>query len=188
MPEKLTSHLQRNIAALPASPRVDPLPDGTFSLVIPRLSARQRLGLRCAEGKLTVLLPVLEFKRLAAQRRPTFRLLNGREISNLTKLVRYLGVRFGFSRATIWNWLGRYAKSGYVGLARSRRSDRGTSRFFKRYVALAAFVQQLVREQRRSILATHGLVCAECQRLGISPPAYSTLAQFLKLHADAEAV
>jgi hypothetical protein len=127
-----------------------------------------------------ILLPLLEFKRLASQRRPIFRVPNGREVASLTQLVAYLANRFAVGRASIWHWQSRYLQFGYAGLARSRRSDRGVSRFFKRHLALAIFVEEIVGRQQLSIVALHATVCAECERNGSAAPSYSTLNSYVK--------
>jgi hypothetical protein len=145
-----------------------------------------------AADRLEILRPLDDFIR---RKLSSFKTLDGREITNSDELAAYLGSSIGKSGRTIWRWYqaftqGKKTKSGIIqgvaALAKTARSDEGTSRFFERFPKAAQLIEAKYLHERLSIEACYYALKREWGKPGVpynhgsEPPSYSTVAYYLK--------
>lgn len=84
-------------------------------------------------------------------------------------------------------WI-RYRHSGPESLARRKRSDKGSSRFFSQYPGAALFALSLIVQPGATFSSVHREIAQNAEALGIpleSIPSYETVRQWLKSkHTD----
>jgi transposase len=131
--------------------------------------------------RLLAILPLLDFREYRARHgvRPMVRAPNGEIISTMDSLAAYVAAREGVSTKTIYRWYGRFLKRGYAGLARTPRSDRGVSRFFRAHPEAANVLRKCAR-QKLSTTAAWKLICEELVKGGIKAPIYNTVRRSLE--------
>lgn len=84
------------------------------------------------QRRLSVLAPLLEFKKQKNGHRPVVYLSNGQAVRSMDKCAAWIAAQHGISRTTVWEWYSAYNKTGGSGLIRKSRDDKGRSRAFDR--------------------------------------------------------
>lgn len=122
-----------------------------------------------ARFKMAALMPLRKWLR-----DPKSVVIDGREFSRLSDLIECVAAQVKVSSRSLWRWHRRFETSGFQGLSKARRSDKGSSRFFAKYFYAAIFVH---REWLRGVPVS--LIHAALQRRMLKPPDYKTVRAYV---------
>jgi glutamate/tyrosine decarboxylase-like PLP-dependent enzyme len=119
------------------------------------------------------------------------RLKDGTLVTSKTGMVNHLAETNALSNVTIWHWLRRYTQGGPSALADRPRSDKHTSRWFKKYPKARGLAAYLYRDCKQSIQMICNAIKKEADLIGVPEvdlPSYGTVRSFLKSGSPSLAV
>lgn len=122
-----------------------------------------------ARFKMAALMPLRKWLR-----DPKSVVIDGREFSRLSDLIECVAAQLQVSSRSLWRWHRRFETSGFQGLSKARRSDKGASHFFAKHLYAAIFVH---REWARGVSVPR--IHAELQRQMLKPPNYKTVRAYV---------
>ena len=132
-----------------------------------------------AQRRLEIISPMLKFLQKSNGHKPTVRLHDGPELTNLRGVAEYIAQQQKISLRTVWDWYSRFKKHGFPGLADNIRSDKGASRFFREYPLVAEFAQAKYLGEKLSVRRVHEAIVAAWNDKENLPPHYDTVRAYL---------
>jgi hypothetical protein len=140
------------------------------------------------EGRLRTIAPLVELDQMPkAQRFPRL-LPDGGRAWSATQIVAWCAKENGCCVRTVKRSLGAFRRGGKGALERGPRADKGSSRFFGRHHAAAAFAAYLHLAWRPSLSAVHRSILRNREAIGlgsVKAPSYWTVRQWLRLATPA---
>ena len=145
---------------------------------------------RQAEARLEILRPLLDFINDPKNRGrfAMLRVSDGRPITSSDLMATYLSETHTdggkkISPRTLWRWKKAYTEQGLVGLARSVRADKGTSRWFSQHVQAAKLVASVYLKPYQTVQTAYNALLRDSQMLGLHDddlPSYETVRSYLE--------
>lgn len=143
----------------------------------------RRAGSRKQRARLRAIRPLLRFRaRKAAGQEPAVLLPSGDEITSWNQLIFYRARQVRVSVSTLYEWLRRFERSGFAGLAESPRADKGTFRKFENCPVGVSFVFDKGTGGQNAASITRALsrIWPNISGDGSPPPTYPTVRSLLK--------
>lgn len=191
------THREYLLDSLPAEFRARALP-APLALVpaapAPLLDAAAKQPLRVAltpaaerkaAERLAILQPLIDFVDDATcrARLSQLRLNDGRAVTTAELMAVYLAEQHGVSAPTLWRWKGQYTRGGFHALAPEIRSDKGSSRWFKRFPAAAQVVASAYLKPFQTAATAYESLVRSRDLLGLTEsdlPSYETVRRYLE--------
>jgi putative transposase len=140
-----------------------------------------------AAYRLSVITPLLEFRALIKSDRAIWLRDRGLPVMNVEAFAEHLALdqqKLGkrCSRPTLFDWMDRFKREGFPGLADRVRADKGQSRWFKQHPQAAILAAYLHLNERQSVTFVHEQLHLNAGQLGLQTdelPSHETVRIFL---------